>query len=301
MAGPAYQIPSWLQTSPEDSVKNYVSGLQIGAQLGEARNKLAQQAQQSAVENEVTATKLAQSAMQQQQELQVKKAYEDQQLSLKAQQVQAAQAKVQNETMKAAHQFQAQQSFQKDYQDALDSGMSPDEASRGAVFKNIGMFGTGAAMASAIKAPNTRGGAPTTTVLTGADGRKHAMAYIPGSLAATDLDRGTPTATGDFTAEPLLDSSGKALPGKYTVPGPGGSRRVITQTLTNPNKAAIKALEDGQYGIWLSSGRDPKTITPEYTAAKSQYQALKSGAAAPDTSTKDALKIKSITPVDDGE
>ena len=146
-----YPLPSWLETSPNDVANKFVSGLQIGAQLGEARNRLAQQAQQSSIENQVTQEKLAASAMQQAQELQVKKAYEDQQVQLAQQKIAAAQQKVGLETQKAARQFQAQQQYQKDLQEGLDMGLSDEEAARSSYFKNLVQFGSPAGVASAMR------------------------------------------------------------------------------------------------------------------------------------------------------
>ena len=147
----SYPLPSWLQASPTDVANKFVSGLQIGAQLGEARNRLAHQAQQSSIENQVTQEKLAASAMQQAQELQVKKAYEDQQVQLAQQKIAAAQQKVGLETAKAARQFQAQQAYQRDYQAGLDMELEPEEAARASYFKNLVQFGSPAGVASAMR------------------------------------------------------------------------------------------------------------------------------------------------------
>ncbi len=178
-----YQIPSWLDTKPDDVANKFATGLQIGAQLGEARNRLQQQAQQSAVENQVTQDKLAASLLQQQQELNVKKAYEDQQVSLAQQKIQAAQQKVGLETVKAARQFQAQQAYQKDYQAGLDMGLPQDEAARGSYFKNLVQFGSPSGAASAMRPNvNKQASIPETMDVNDITGKAHRYIYRgPGS------------------------------------------------------------------------------------------------------------------------
>ncbi len=193
-----YQIPSWLETSPNDVANKFATGVQIGAQLGEARNRLAQQAQQSAVETQVTQDKLAASMLQQQQELNVKKAYEDQQVALAQQKIQAAQAKVGLETVKAARQFQAQQAYQKDYQAGLDMGLPEDEAARGSYFKNLVQFGSPASQASAMR-PGKSSLAQVPQFMTSPSGAEIAYNPASGHFARTDTFRGNAQAPGFWT------------------------------------------------------------------------------------------------------
>ncbi len=178
----AYALPSWLETHPDDIANKFVSGVQIGAQLGEARNKLAQQAQQSAVENQITQDKLAASTLEQAQQLKVQQAYNDQQISLKQQQVEAAQQKVQNETLKAARMFQAQQGYQKDLQSGLDMGLPQDEAVKASFFKNLMPVVGGTAGASAIRGMTDRSSIPQTMDVPDIGGKQHRYIYRgPGS------------------------------------------------------------------------------------------------------------------------
>lgn len=182
-------IPSWLQTSPDDIANKFVSGLQIGAQLGEARNKLAQQAQQSAVENQVTQDKLASDAVETAQKLQVQQAYNDQQISLKQQEVAAAQEKVRNETMKAAAQFQAQKSFNIDRADYMTTHPGDDEGgTRYAFMRNPTLFGTGAGAASAFKGLSTQADIPQTMKFTDERGNVHNILYRGQGSTTHDLD-----------------------------------------------------------------------------------------------------------------
>lgn len=128
------------------------------------------------------------------------------------------------------------------------------------------------------------------------------LAYNPVSGHYTALKAPTSvTDASSFQAQPLIDkSTGKAVPGKAIVPRPGGSWQVITTSTKNPNSEAIKALEQGKFGFWLTEGKDPKVVTPEYQAAKAQYQQLKAGGsiaptAAPAATTQQApLKVTGV-------
>ncbi len=189
-----YSIPSWLEQTPDVAGK-FLSGVQVGAAIGEARNKLAAQQQQFAVEAQQKQDQITASALKEAQELNVQKAYNDQQISLKQQALQIADQKVGQETLKAAHQYQAQQQYKTDFADykASNPDATDEEAARASMFKNIGMFGSGGgSVATALHSAN-RGGAPTTSVVTDSAGRSHTLARIPGSLAFTDLDRGGAT------------------------------------------------------------------------------------------------------------
>lgn len=284
-----YPLPSWIQTHPDDVANKFVSGLQIGATLGEARNRLQQQANQSAVENQLQQDKLTASTIQQTQELQVKKAYEDQQVSLATQKLDAAKQKIGLETMKAARQFQAQQSYQKDYQDALDSGLSKDEAAKGAMFKNLGMFSSGTGAASALR---TMAPAKDTALKLQNVGGQDFAVGTGGRFQAIKSDAQIPYSV--LTQATTAD--GKPISGVYVTPKGG---IVKTASGASQNKAAIKALEDGKFGLCLTTGRDPKEITPKYTAAKKQYQDLKAGGSGSETpAAQEGLKIKSITAVE---
>jgi hypothetical protein len=162
MAGPNYSLPSWLEGDPTASAKNWLSGVQIGAAIGEAKNKLKAQQQQFAVEAQQKQDQVTASALKEAQELQVSKAYNDQQVSLKQQQLKIADEKVGAEIQKAARQFQAQQAYQKDFESGVQSGLSEDEAAKSAMFKNLSMFGStgGGAMARSLTRGQNQAGMP---------------------------------------------------------------------------------------------------------------------------------------------
>ncbi len=287
-----FPLPSWLETRPDDIANKFATGVQIGAQLGEAKNRLAQQAQQSAVENQVTQDRMMASALQSQQELQVKKAYEDQQVSLAQQKIQAAQAKVGLETAKAARQFQAQQAYQRDYQAGIDMDLTPDEAARASYFKNLVQSGSPASVASAMRP--SASAKDTTLKLQNVGGQDFAV----GSGGAFKPIKSSDAQVPSSILTQATTKDGKPVAGVYFTPKGG-----VVKTAGNAaqTRAAIKDLESGPFGVWLISGSDPdpNKITPEYKAAKARYQALKSGASAP--SGDNELKIKSITTVDNSQ
>jgi hypothetical protein len=280
-----YSLPPQLQQGAPDVAQKFLSGVQLGASIGEAKNRLAQSQQQFAVEAQQKQDQITASALKEAQELAVSKAYNDQQISLKQQALEIADKKVGAETIKAARQFQAQQAYQKDFQDLVSTGMSEDDAAKSAMFRNLGMFGTGAGGgAAAMRAVTGQRKYEAPQVMKGPGGENVFWSPSTPHFQIGKAPASVPDAA-SFQASPLTDTTGKALPGKYTVPGPGGTRRVITTSAKNPNAEAIKSLEGGQYGLWLTTGKDPKTQTPEYKAAKAQYQQLKSGAASPATDT----------------
>jgi len=185
----SYNLPSWLETQPGDIAKQFVSGLQVGAQLGEARNKLAASQQQAAMETQVKQQQLEANTLQQAQELQVSKAYKDQQIALQQQQIEAAQQKVALATAQAARQFQFQKSYQNRYGELVASGKTPDESSRISMFENLPMFGTGAGAASAIRGVgNTQADIPQTMKFTDEKGNTHNILFRGKGSTTHDLD-----------------------------------------------------------------------------------------------------------------
>jgi hypothetical protein len=296
MASPNYTLPSWLQSDPTVPAKNWLTGVQVGAAIGEAKKKLAAQQQQFAVEAQQKQDQLTASALKEAQELQVSKAYNDQQVSLKQQQLKIADEKVGAEIQKAARQFQAQQAYQKDFESGVQSGLSEDEAAKSAMFKNLSMFGSGTGMGAAMRSM----AAPKDTALklqnvggqdfaVGSGGRFQAIKPAP--------------STGSNVLTRAKDETGAYVPNTYL--GPGG--RVIRTAAPKANPR-IKELESGLLGDYLKSGVAPdpkfKALSAAYPSAKKEYDALKSAAtaapgassapsdAAPASST-DRIKVRS--------
>jgi len=287
----AYQIPEWLQTSPNDVATKFVSGLQIGAQLGEARNRLAQQAQQSAVENQVTQDKLASSMLQQQQELAVKKAYEDQQVNLAQQKIQAAQAKVGLETAKAARQFQAQKAYQTDYQAGLDIGLDTEEAARASYFKNLVQFGSPAGAASAMRAPKNNA-AQVPQIMTTPRGTE--VAYNPGTGHFAVTDRAASKAPAANAFDRMDYAALQRELGQLQKANADPTAALMDKAGTEQRNARIQAITQQLQRIKSGASGAPASALP--TGGESDWDAPYGGTPAPAAApTKAPLKVSNFT------
>ncbi len=293
-----YSLPPQLQQGAPDVAQKFLSGVQLGASIGEAKNRLAQSQQQFAVEAQQKQDQITASALKEAQELQVSKAYNDQQISLKQQALEIADKKVGAETIKAARQFQAQQSYQRDFQDELQrNGGNQDAAAKTAMFKNLGMFGTGAGAATAASRLAV---APKDTSLRYETDKESGQRF-----AVTAQGHAIPIkqVNAQIPSNVLIrakDETGALVPNTFV----GQNGRVIHATAPKPNPR-VKELEDGVLGQYLKSGTAPdpklKNLAAAYPAAKKEYDALKAtpnttpaaATTAPGESTGERVKVRS--------
>lgn len=269
-----YPIPPWIKP-PQNLAADYAEGAQLGAKIGMERQKAQQEREMVAMESQVKAQQLQQKALQDQQELAVQKAYHDQQIALRQKQLDQAQQVVTQKTQAAARQFAAQQRFQQ----MVTSGMDPDKAAL-----SIGpeLFGNSmAGFAGVAKEVYQRSNpfVPTTKTVDGVklvqeSPNRWARVPMPSSVSGQPLQ-----------LSPILDPSGKTVPGAgaYTS-GTGGSRPFIFPKVVDENKKAIKEMEAGPFGPYLTGERDlpkDKTLKARVEAVKKRYDELKRASAAP--------------------
>lgn len=105
-----YPIAPWLH--PQDTVGPYVQGLHLGAQLQQERQRLSQQAAESAVRAQMQQEQMERESMIAQQRIEVSKAQQQQEVALKQQELAQHQQTIQLATEAAARKFQAMQAYQ---------------------------------------------------------------------------------------------------------------------------------------------------------------------------------------------
>lgn len=216
-----YPIPPWLSRDYNPAEK-FVQGMQLGASIGQERNKLNQQAATTQMEAQVKSDQSARNALLEQQQNEVQAAYHQQQIDLQQKELEQKQQKVQLETQDAARTFQAQQEYKQSSQALIDQGVDPEEAYLRSAMRVGPMMGiTGPAMASMGKTlsemnANNEEQAPEPIIkqLDIGGGKTRPAAYIPGSKAFRFADENM-TGTGSTVAQPIKDEQGNALPGKY--------------------------------------------------------------------------------------
>lgn len=97
----ATEIPPWL-TRDYDPVGSYIRSYQIGAQIGEAQTRIAEQQRQADMEHAAKQEAMQANILKAQQEMLMEKAYKDAQLSLESARLTEVQQKNQQEAQHAA-------------------------------------------------------------------------------------------------------------------------------------------------------------------------------------------------------
>lgn len=133
----------WLQ--PADPAAHFMQAFQSGAQISEANARLQAQANEEALQLQVRQQEQQRQSLMDQQRLEVEKAYRQAQLGLAKQKLDEASQINQMRIQQASQLMQAQGRYRGRYQELIDQGISPDQASIKAALENADMFrgGTG--------------------------------------------------------------------------------------------------------------------------------------------------------------
>lgn len=106
-----YSLPPWLQ--PADTTRDYLSGLQLGANIAHQSQALQEARERTAIEAQTRQQELERRMAEETQRLMQQKAYHDELISLREQQLQNESQRVQATTQALAQKSLAQQEYQK--------------------------------------------------------------------------------------------------------------------------------------------------------------------------------------------
>jgi hypothetical protein len=118
-----YPIPEWLQPRGNPGAE-YVAAYRAGAEIAQEQQRLGVERERSAMASAERAQIAQQESLERQQRIEIDKQYTQQQIGLRKQALDQAQQKVDLAAQSAARKFAGQQKIRQ----AIDSGMSPDEA-----------------------------------------------------------------------------------------------------------------------------------------------------------------------------
>lgn len=113
-----YAIPPWIQ--PADTARNYLAGLQLGANIAQANQRLQAQREEAAMEAEIRTRQLEEQSQERRQRIMLDTSYKEQMLGLQERQLQETQKKNQFAVETAARKFAAQQAFRARVQSGED-------------------------------------------------------------------------------------------------------------------------------------------------------------------------------------
>lgn len=259
----SYPIPN---IKPADPAAHWLQGVSAGVAIAQARNSAELQAQRLQAEERQQETE----NLRRQQQMEISAQQSAAELGLRKAELDQANKKIDLAAQTVANKFAAQQQ----YQDMVNSGLSPEEAAMkigpalmtgsemGAIFRNqryaqkpeffntpggneVGVYGGRLTQLRAQKPSNLEGGAIQSVPVRAPDG-----SIISGMV-------GMPTGTGDWNVRSLPDMQAK---------------RAAQAEKT------IKRLEESPFGPDLLSGaKEPKNpkYAEAYKSAKAQYDAAK--------------------------
>lgn len=118
-----YPLPSWIQNQPAPNpAAEYAQGLHLGAQIQQASNALAQQAQEAQVRAEISLRETSRDFAFRQQQAALQNAMQQQQVDIQQQQLQMRQQQNQLALKNAADRFSAEQEMSQRIQAGEDVG-----------------------------------------------------------------------------------------------------------------------------------------------------------------------------------
>lgn len=129
-----YPMPSWIRP-PADLGAEYVSGLHAGAQVAGERARLAQQERQMELQAQASQAAAQREQLRQQTEMAIQKEYQKAQIGLRKQALDQQNQMIQERTRAAAGRFIAQQRYQQRYQQLIQGGANPADASSQAMME----------------------------------------------------------------------------------------------------------------------------------------------------------------------
>jgi len=257
-------MPPWLTRTP-DLGANFTRGLQIGANIAQERNRLAQQAEQAAMSAAIRAQEIEQDSIRKQQELLMEKAYKDAMVGLRKRELDTSEATFQMKAQQAARRFASQQTFQRRVQAGEDPAQVLLEMGPA-----LGESLTGAAQL--YKATRPMGEMPAPAVEEYAGQKFLKIPERTGEYRMQQIRQAPSIAEGPVKAQSILDPiTGKPIKGMVATPTATGgyTTHIVPDRQMRIATARINELEKGVFGLYLTQDTEPPQRKGE---AKDAYQ-----------------------------
>ena len=220
----SYQTPPWVRGAR--TAEMYAHGFPMGAQVAEAAARIQEaqvrmQMEQQRAQREAEMVQLKiqlqqqqaqRDSAQEQQKLEVLKSYHEQQGQLKQEELKQQEEKIQATAQIAARKFQAQQAVQTDAKAMIDSGMSEPKAYMLATMHH----------ASELGVPMGGIGTLATDIA-----KMDKPAFVPGPVQG----------------QPVLDPSGKPVPGMLGIPNAQGTGQSVHNIPGGPKDPSVQSLQ----------------------------------------------------------